>query len=789
MVCPATEAVGIWSERNEMKTVNLTEEEHAELLKLRADKRAKASEAVSDEVVRAAGTSEGAKKGWLVRYPGLHHSQVAQDLSKSAHDIKSHQEAMQAHHDAAAFTDDKDLKKHHREVFEAHHNEIKRLKGVAKASDTTSTEVIHCRASSAAGEKLGASSPWKPGEQVQFMWMPAGVSTICAGFRKGSIELTVACDEATAEAVQASLDNWRNERPKQEPFGCVEHREQEASFRISASGGFKWNGDGVYLAAEPTTLGAQNVNGKVHRSWSPSFTTDADYSKATERDGVLQFPEGVRGSRSNPAQITGVDFCVGTLTNRPAFHSMSPVRSREAVMASGTSEGAKEGWQHRMIGLHQSLIDASRKLETVKWGREHIDDQKTGEHLNALESHIDNARGRAMTLAGNMRAKWDRSAIKDGSRTGEATLQDVRDSLSEADEHLKHIPITERNEEHHAALASHIDNAIGRSSTLGDHARRISSKAGTKASDTTPSSAITAHCKENLLRDVPDATKAEIAAYEKCIDEGGAHGDAVYELRKDRKNGFVSSNDFWRQYSVTAGAPVGNQNASGDHEHKRILDELGSFYKMSRQGLEDHVKRSNRVSDLKGADKHTLVSMAIRDKHGNRRVDAALDWEESQKKSKAKASEPTLDSIFTKVNASLTTANRLAEENGVCKLTAQDVYERHSVRATWSDAARKAALEARHQHAGWKTQPGMGEGNHQIEHENGTGKVTYQADGTFRADSHDGGYPATTKTTTHKSKAAAMDAIHKRLNIPTAKAFDAAPSLESIYARAGANSR
>jgi len=250
------------------------------------------------------------------------------------------------------------------------------------------TEVVHCRASSAAGEKLGASQPWKQGERVEFMWMPAGVSTICAGFRKGSIELTVQCDEATAQAVQASLDAWREDRPKQEPFGCIEHREQEASFRVSARGGFKWNGDGVYLAAEPTTLGAENVNGRVHRSWSPSFTTDADYSKAKESDGVLQFPEGVRGSRSNPASITGVDFCVGTLTNKPAFHSMNPVRAKEgekvaAMQGDASAEMAKpvtkeetsgdndEQWRRELVQDVPDYTDAELGfyIDRMKEGR------------------------------------------------------------------------------------------------------------------------------------------------------------------------------------------------------------------------------------------------------------------------------------------------------------------------------------------------------------------------------------------------------------------------------------
>ena len=337
-----------------MKTVNLTEEEHASLLALRAKKTAKATDTESSDVVRAAGTSEGAKKGWEARVSGAH------DLSNAANEASNklstmtggqklnhhftagnaHLQARAAHRKLAEDASNdgmhaqsgyhQHLGEYHNMKWQQHMSDVDRL---TKASDATSTDIIHCRSHSAMGPVLATDKPWSPGEPVEFMWMPAGVHTICAGFRKGSIELTVNCDQSTADAVQSSLDAWREERPKQEPFGCIEHKEQEASFRVGATCGFKWNQDGVYLAAEPTTLGAQNVNGKVHRSWSPSFTTDADYSKATERNGVLLFPEGVRGSRSNPAQITGVDFCVGTLTNKPAFHAMSPVKAKESVNA------------------------------------------------------------------------------------------------------------------------------------------------------------------------------------------------------------------------------------------------------------------------------------------------------------------------------------------------------------------------------------------------------------------------------------------------------------------------
>lgn len=213
-----------------------------------------------------------------------------------------------------------------------------------QAADSLASEAVHCRASSAA--PISASEPWEQDKEVKFMWMPAGVHTINAGFRSGGINLTVEVDPvADTPVVQASLDAQKAEAPKQKPFGCFEHEEKEASVWASR---FEPGEDGIYLEAVPSAKGAAEVNGKVRRSWSPSFTTDAQYAKCQCRScdqGVrackcstpsLYFPDGARGSVSNPARITGVDFVVGTLTNKPAFRAISPVRARQqdAVNAS-----------------------------------------------------------------------------------------------------------------------------------------------------------------------------------------------------------------------------------------------------------------------------------------------------------------------------------------------------------------------------------------------------------------------------------------------------------------------
>ena len=91
----------------------------------------------------------------------------------------------------------------------------------------------------------------------------------------------------------------------------------------------------IISGGEPTSYGAEAVNGKVYRSWSGEFATDADYAKAHCRKGHWTFPDGVRGSESNPARIIAVHTVLGALTNKPAFHSMPPVKAKKADIAKG----------------------------------------------------------------------------------------------------------------------------------------------------------------------------------------------------------------------------------------------------------------------------------------------------------------------------------------------------------------------------------------------------------------------------------------------------------------------
>lgn len=213
--------------------------------------------------------------------------------------------------------------------------------------------------------EVGADSKWELDKPASFQWMPGGVHTIRAHWRGEPIELTVVCDKSTADRVQANFAKYCAANPRQTPFGCVEHHEEEAALRFPAdSGRFEWDGQGVKCTGLATELGARNVNGRIHSSWSPSFVTDADYVKAAEWSDkmglpVLTFPAGSKGSRENPAMVLGIvgrtdanNPSVGSLTNKPAFRAIQQVRSSEGgnderVEAKGNSEGAKKGWQTR----------------------------------------------------------------------------------------------------------------------------------------------------------------------------------------------------------------------------------------------------------------------------------------------------------------------------------------------------------------------------------------------------------------------------------------------------------
>jgi len=353
------------------------------------------SKAIEDfreqERVQAAGTSDGAGKGHATRKTAtaMEASQEAHRASLDAVVSQDHIEnnsARQLHHAASeaheaamlahAAGGNKEQATKHAKAMLAHDacaaahasdqaeadgltSSLKELEKLEIVKSTKPAEpaakqivdVVHCRAN---GSKLRADKApdWRQDEPVKFCYMPAGIHTVNAGFsgpitkgRSSSINLTVEVDpERDAATCQASLEEMLKDEPKQAPYGCFEHDEKQASVWAT---NFEAGEDPVYgepcvlLGGKPSRGGAEAVNGRDWRSWSPSFATNAEYTKCKCRrcdDNIkacdcakpaFYFPPEAVGSEEKPAQITGIDFVLGTLTNKPAFRAMPPVKARQ----------------------------------------------------------------------------------------------------------------------------------------------------------------------------------------------------------------------------------------------------------------------------------------------------------------------------------------------------------------------------------------------------------------------------------------------------------------------------
>ena len=275
------------------------------------------------------------------------------DLAYQSNDLILHRAAAQAHMDAhnahmaaslehrrsgnkmAAFESQKVASKH-ADAAMAHAG-----KAQVKGSEMfqSNENIIQCRA--AVGVKIPASETWTPGAPVRFIYAPDGLHTLTAGFRKNeTITISVLVDPETAPVLQDSFDHLTATNPKQEPYGDEDHESKKATLRFPAGkvtfvhGTLKGDTGIIISGGEPTGYGAKSVNDKDYRAWSPEFGTDADMAQAVfnEDSKHWTFPDGVRGSESNPARLNNVNFVIGALTNRPAFRAMPPVKARHAEM-------------------------------------------------------------------------------------------------------------------------------------------------------------------------------------------------------------------------------------------------------------------------------------------------------------------------------------------------------------------------------------------------------------------------------------------------------------------------
>lgn len=544
----------------------------------------RASAVAEPPVIEASGTSEGVRKSWESRSHGL---------SAEAHTA----------------------------TMESASTEV--LPETVRAR-----EVIQCRAS---GVPISARKQWATGEPVDFQWMPAGVSTIHASYGRGEndqrpIELTVLCDESCAAKVQAAFAAIKANNPRRPPFVCIEHQAKE---RAGEPIEFKWgaidfNGTpeyGIICTHEPSELGARNVNGRIHSSFSPTFDTDADYASmicdsCSKSPGKCKcggkcgwsFPVGARGSASNPARVVAPDSqSVGSLTNWNAFRDILPIAAREAdkpvVEAAGTSEGVRKSWETRHTGSGKSIPhisdDVYTKSEKVaKWNvavhplmdrdvggrqlKQRLPGWSKSDHEDAAKAH--------MQAAGEHASAWSDEQSKAHRETfgKEPEFHDYRVSGIGRDEYSEESKDALRNHAHsksaHTSAAHAHWKASGHHGVTTDELKTkvgATSTASTETVRATSASILASKTRvtaESVLRvmaggpgsgpraggefkyaETPHKTIGEIL---KDAHDRAANGEHHYDVANDLIDGYGLGHGSRNGMDIHAAAKKGSESAA-----------------------------------------------------------------------------------------------------------------------------------------------------------------------------------------------------------------------------------
>lgn len=546
----------------------------------------------------------------------------------------------------------------------------KRLGGKIDASSASAADIIRasdavrCRASFGADVQATEEKPWKQGEEVVFVYLPEGKHAITAGFRNGSIKLNVVVDSATADAVQSSLDDLRAERPRQRPYGCVEHREQEASVIAKA---FNYEeGRGVLLTAEPTRLGADNVNGKVHWSWSPSFTTDAEYDKCKCSCGddacacnvpILVFPDGARGSASNPARVTGVDFVLGTLTNRPAFREMPPVKSKEGVQSGAVqatwSDAARDAAREARQ-MHQHKI---KQAHDASFNAELTGDHEAHRHAAELHSKL-------------------ASHLRDSDNALDRLMKTHHEQL--ATYHKQQIQSS--NAFHATAEASKLSKAANESPSRESH--QSASEAHEDAARQHRNAAVIAHQEGRNTDELDHQTKADFHRM-----EGARHSIESFAHKKEVKASDANANDtIQAKWSDEAREAALEARRSGGAAHK-ATEALQSAAEPSLERAAQHQAAGN--AHVKAMKAHFHAAFHHPDEKESKQLQAHAAHH-------AELAKHHFDEA--KKNRFHVKGTDADDDDAIKAVGSEDVMN-DTVKAAWSDQARAAALAARKSNA------------------------------------------------------------------------------------------
>lgn len=156
---------------------------------------------------------------------------------------------------------------------------------------------------------------------MKMLYLPKGTHRIHAEFsgpasryKQIEIEFYVRVKKSAVKSLTRSLAESDANLPMQGPYIDSDGmKKKSAGFNPR----FEWSDRGVELYFDPDT--GADFSGKY---MGANFMCDADYKRAKMDGDKMIFRKGLRGSKSNPAEVTGCDFVVAHLTEHPSFKKL-----------------------------------------------------------------------------------------------------------------------------------------------------------------------------------------------------------------------------------------------------------------------------------------------------------------------------------------------------------------------------------------------------------------------------------------------------------------------------------
>lgn len=190
-----------------------------------------------------------------------------------------------------------------------------------------------------------ASVPLSP--DGDFMIMPGGVQSIQCGQGDRTVNVTIAVDRSSANALEeqrALLASKSNHRP----FFDFDHDDKMASFWPTQ---FYWAtspAPGVYAKGDWSDAGRKAIEGKRYRAFSPKFHVDS--------------------TKRNPARVIcyeGASLNMGGLVNDPAFKNNLPLWAKAAA-ANGCNTTAATPHNAPRMNTKEQVAALQAKLDELK---------------------------------------------------------------------------------------------------------------------------------------------------------------------------------------------------------------------------------------------------------------------------------------------------------------------------------------------------------------------------------------------------------------------------------------